>query len=245
MESLAYLQVTQEHENLEDKELTLEALNAIRMSGKVTGTLLGVAGAAIAVGVATDAPAQAHGYSHDYGCGDYCGPTFVGGGYLVTSYQTYDVSFKSYKDNCYDHYCGGGYPVSHGCYDYCGVSYPKHDSCYDYCKDDYYPVSYDYGYGHGYGGGCGDYCGGGYPVSYGYDYGYGGGYGGCDDYCGVSYGYSTYDIQVALNYAGFHVAVDGVFGPETQGAVVAFQHAVGLVPDGIVGPATASALGLY
>lgn len=94
---------------------------------------------------------------------------------------------------------------------------------------------------HGYGGGYG----GGYE-----DISYGGGYDdGCYDYCGVSYGggygsFSTYDIQSALSYSGFHISVDGVFGSETHHAVKAFQQAVGLVPDGIVGPATASALGL-
>jgi len=34
------------------------------------------------------------------------------------------------------------------------------------------------------------------------------------------------------------LAVDGIFGPITQSAVVAFQRAFGLVPDGIVGPIT-------
>lgn len=241
MESLAYLQVTQEHENPESKELTLEALNALKLSGKVTGTLLGVAGAAIAVGVATESPAQACGgydcgydYGYSHGCGDYCGPTFVGGGYLVTSYETYNVSYKSH-DGCYDS-CYGSYPVSQGCYDYCGVSYGGYGgygSCGDYCGVSY-GYGYDYGYGYGHDYGCGDYCGVSYPS-----------HGGCYDYCGVSYGYSTYDIQVALNYAGFHVGVDGVYGPETYHAIIAFQQAVGLVPDGIVGPATAGALGLY
>lgn len=244
METLAYLQATQDQENPEDKELTLEALNALKLSGKLTGTLLGAAGAALAVGVATNAPAQAYGYGggdygygggcYDYGCGisydpcyDYCGPTsyptFVGGGYQVTSYKTYDVSYN-------------------GCYDYCGVSYGGgYGGGYDggyygggYYGGGYGDGCYDHGCGVSYDHGCYDYCGVSYPVV-----------DPCYDYCGVSYGYSTYDIQVALNYAGFYVSVDGVYGPETHAAVQAFQYAVGLVPDGIVGPATAHALGLY
>ncbi len=242
METLAYLQVD---EASSEKELTLEA---VKMSGKLTGVMLGAAGAAIAVGLA-QAPAQAYGYGggHDSGCYDRCEPVFVGGGFQVTSYRTYDVSFK-HDDGCYDDYCGvsygggsygggyGGGGDGGGCYDYCGVSYGGgggYGGCYDPCG-----VATPYG---GYGGGYG----GGYE-----DISYGGGYDdGCYDYCGVSYGggygsFSTYDIQSALSYSGFHISVDGVFGSETHHAVKAFQQAVGLVPDGIVGPATASALGL-
>jgi peptidoglycan hydrolase-like protein with peptidoglycan-binding domain len=36
--------------------------------------------------------------------------------------------------------------------------------------------------------------------------------------------------------------VDGIFGPETKSAVRAFQHATGIVSDGIVGPLTWQAL---
>ena len=38
--------------------------------------------------------------------------------------------------------------------------------------------------------------------------------------------------------------IDGVFGPGTKTAVIAFQTAEGLMPDGIVGPASRSRLGI-
>jgi GH25 family lysozyme M1 (1,4-beta-N-acetylmuramidase) len=40
-----------------------------------------------------------------------------------------------------------------------------------------------------------------------------------------------------------HLKADGFFGPRTRDAVVAFQRAHGLTPDGVVGPRTAKALG--
>ena len=51
-------------------------------------------------------------------------------------------------------------------------------------------------------------------------------------------------IQQALQAANFNPGpIDGVFGPHTQAAVVAFQLSRGFVPDGEVGPVTAAALG--
>jgi len=52
------------------------------------------------------------------------------------------------------------------------------------------------------------------------------------------------EVQRALTAAGFATDPDGVFGKGTDENVQAFQRAHGLKPDGIVGPATRSALGL-
>lgn len=50
-------------------------------------------------------------------------------------------------------------------------------------------------------------------------------------------------IQSILQGQGYNVGpVDGLYGPQTQAAVVAFQKAKGLMPDGMVGPLTWAAL---
>src|SRR5215469_10387956 len=52
-------------------------------------------------------------------------------------------------------------------------------------------------------------------------------------------------LQQALQAAGFSPgAIDGSFGLGTEAAVLAFQHSKGLAADGVVGPNTATALGL-
>jgi hypothetical protein len=52
-------------------------------------------------------------------------------------------------------------------------------------------------------------------------------------------------IQDALSAAGFNPGKsDGIFGSHTEAAVIAFQDANGLTPDGEVGPHTADALGI-
>jgi D-alanyl-D-alanine dipeptidase len=51
-------------------------------------------------------------------------------------------------------------------------------------------------------------------------------------------------VQEALNARGEHLIADGVFGPSTHAAVVAFQARSGLAPDGGVGQRTLQALGL-
>ena len=50
------------------------------------------------------------------------------------------------------------------------------------------------------------------------------------------------DLQRRLNDAGFPCAVDGIFGPQTDAAVRAFQESRQLAVDGVVGQQTWSAL---
>jgi Putative peptidoglycan binding domain/D-alanyl-D-alanine carboxypeptidase len=51
-------------------------------------------------------------------------------------------------------------------------------------------------------------------------------------------------LQEALNAKGNDLVADGIFGPSTHAAVVAFQARRGLTPDGVVGPNTRAALGI-
>ena len=53
---------------------------------------------------------------------------------------------------------------------------------------------------------------------------------------------NVFALQRLLRYHGFTVNVDGKFGGQTYAAVVDFQTANGLSPDGFVGPLTWSAL---
>ena len=51
-------------------------------------------------------------------------------------------------------------------------------------------------------------------------------------------------LQKALRAFGFRLKTDGVFGADTEAKVRSFQRSRGLKIDGIVGPATRSAVGL-
>lgn len=55
-------------------------------------------------------------------------------------------------------------------------------------------------------------------------------------------GEAVRSLQYLLQAQGVTLKADGLFGPETQQAVVSFQQAQGLSADGIVGPATWQAL---
>ncbi|MBE9146861.1 peptidoglycan-binding domain-containing protein [Planktothrix mougeotii] len=58
-------------------------------------------------------------------------------------------------------------------------------------------------------------------------------------------GYGVKQVQYALQNQGYlNARATGYFGSYTKHAVMAFQRDNGLHPDGVVGPATASALGV-
>ena len=52
-------------------------------------------------------------------------------------------------------------------------------------------------------------------------------------------------VQSALNRAGASLTVDGKYGTKTEQAVKNFQEDNGLTVDGICGPTTWGALGMY
>ncbi len=60
-----------------------------------------------------------------------------------------------------------------------------------------------------------------------------------------SSGREVSEIQTLLKEWGYYSgAVDGIFGTATRNAVIKFQKANGLIPDGVVGSKTLAALGI-
>ncbi|MCA9494415.1 MAG: peptidoglycan-binding protein [Myxococcales bacterium] len=57
-----------------------------------------------------------------------------------------------------------------------------------------------------------------------------------------SHGDAVTALQLRMKASGVEIDADGKFGPKTKSAVIAFQKANGLKPDGIVGPATSALL---
>lgn len=55
-------------------------------------------------------------------------------------------------------------------------------------------------------------------------------------------GAAVTQLQAQLAAVGYTVTVDGRYGPQTEKAVRHWQHANGLLPDGIVGPLTRATL---
>ncbi len=55
-------------------------------------------------------------------------------------------------------------------------------------------------------------------------------------------GHAVFGLQHCAEAKGFRTAQDGVFGPKTEAAIVAFQRSRGLAADGVVGPRTWAAL---
>ena len=61
-----------------------------------------------------------------------------------------------------------------------------------------------------------------------------------------SRGEEVRQIQTYLNNWGYTPGkVDGIYGKQTKEAVIRFQKKNGLTPDGIAGPATLKAMGIF
>jgi hypothetical protein len=115
----------------------------------------------------------------------------------------------------------------------------------------WWPIGYPYDYYYGYGYWPYDYYG--YGYGYGYDqgyYGYGDGsyygenaYGASDQYGDGDSSVAAAQEQLArMGY--YHGSIDGIFGPETQRALLGFQRDNGLNPSGYLTQETRQALGM-
>jgi hypothetical protein len=119
------------------------------------------------------------------------------------------------------YYGGGGYP------------YSGYNSGWGYGTSGYYPYSY---YG-GYPGGYSYY--GGYPYS---------GYNNYYSYYTPTYGYNASMVAAVQRRLGqlgyYHGVVDGVIGPQTRGAIAAFESRNGMAVDGMIDRPLLNSLGL-
>ena len=123
------------------------------------------------------------------------------------------------------YYSGGGYPYS-------GYSSGWPYSNWGYGTSGYYPYSYYSGYPGGY-----SYYGG-YPYS-GYN---------SYSYYAPAYGYNSSTVAAVQRRLGnlgyYHGVVDGVIGPQTRGAIAAFESRNGLAVDGAIDRPLLNSLGL-
>ncbi len=61
---------------------------------------------------------------------------------------------------------------------------------------------------------------------------------------GAGFEYPVWQLQEALNAHGANIQVDGVYGPQTQAALQAYQHHHGLIASGELDHPTRASLGL-
>jgi hypothetical protein len=79
-----------------------------------------------------------------------------------------------------------------------------------------------------------------YPYSYygGYPYSYNGGYPYAYSYYHAGYGYDTATVAAVQRRLGelgyYHGVVDGMIGPQTRGAIAAFEDNHGMIMDGAI-----------
>ncbi|NJO77904.1 MAG: peptidoglycan-binding protein [Cyanobacteria bacterium RM1_2_2] len=198
METVAYLQLAQDYENLESKDL--------KLSGKTVATVVTVASTAWAGGLLAAAPAMAYGYGccrpvihRPIGC---CRPVI----YRPVVYHSVSYChYCYYPQPKYEHYDSGSYYP-----DYYDHSYqePEHPSEGGYQEIVYHPAHPNL-------------------LKLG------------------SSGEIVALLQQTLLDLGYDVgAVDGLYGPATEAAVIHYQSAAGLLVDGIAGGQTLDSLGL-
>jgi Putative peptidoglycan binding domain len=168
------------------------------------------------------------GNTRHYGTRSYAGRQYTG-----TRYYGGKRYYGNYYGGGTRYYNGGGYAYPSYSY-YSGWPY----SNWGYATSGYYPYSYYGGYPYS-----------GYSNYYSYYDGYP--YGAYNNY--YSYYTPTYSyngsvvaaVQRRLGRLGYyHGAVDGVIGPQTRGAIAAFESRNGLPVDGTINRSLLNSLGL-